>query len=54
MFQVPNIESISLEVSVLNEAAIQLYLKHGFKVVSLRKAYYDGVDAYLMVKDMVV
>lgn len=43
-----DIENITLEVNVHNEAAIHLYEKIGFKVVSKRPSYYDGVDAYLM------
>ena len=40
--------NITLEVSVLNEAAIKLYEKYGFKIIGKRLKYYDGVDAYLM------
>lgn len=40
--------SITLEVAVDNIAAIALYKKHGFVVESIRKCYYNGVDAYLM------
>jgi len=36
-----------------NEVAINLYDKHGFEKVSVRKNYYqDGSDAYVMVKDL--
>ena len=45
-------KSISLEVRVDNIAAINLYKKYGFKIVSVRKGYYDGVDGYLMVLEM--
>ena len=41
-------ESIILEVSVLNEPAVNLYKKIGFKIVNIRKNYYNGHDAYLM------
>ena len=44
-------KSVSLEVNVNNISAINLYKKYGFKVVSVRKGYYDGVDGYLMVVD---
>lgn len=42
--------SISLEVNVNNEAAIEFYKKNGFKIVSKREKYYQGVDGYLMVR----
>lgn len=45
-------KSISLEVKCDNVAAINLYKKYGFKTVSIRKGYYDGVDGYLMVLEM--
>lgn len=45
-------KNISLEVDVNNEYAIKLYEKHGFKKVSIRKNYYNGNDAYLMVKEV--
>lgn len=41
-------ENITLEVNIYNEAAIHLYEKLGFKTVSKRLSYYNGVDAYLM------
>lgn len=47
-------QNISLEVNVNNKPAINLYLKNGFQKQSLRKNYYNGEDAYLMVKEMVV
>lgn len=43
-----DIENITLEVSVENIAAINLYKKFGFRVVATRKKYYNGIDAYLM------
>lgn len=42
--------SISLEVNVNNEAAVEFYKKNGFKIVSKREKYYQGVDGYLMVR----
>lgn len=42
--------SISLEVSVVNISAINLYKKYGFRVVKRIKNYYDSFDGYLMVK----
>ena len=41
-------ENITLEVNINNIGAINLYKKLGFKVISIRKNYYDGVDGYLM------
>ena len=40
---------ISLEVRCDNIAAIDLYKKYGFKEVSVRKGYYNGVDGVLMI-----
>ena len=45
-------KNISLEVDTNNEYAIKLYEKYGFKKVSIRKNYYNGHDAYLMVKEV--
>ena len=45
------INSITLEVSSLNEAAINLYKKYGFKNVAIREKYYGSSDAYLMYKE---
>ena len=42
------INNITLEVSVDNCVAIKLYEKLGFKSVALRKEYYNGTDAFLM------
>lgn len=42
--------NISLEVKINNEAAINLYKKFDFKIVSIREKYYNGVNAYLMVR----
>ena len=42
---------ILLEVSEKNEVAINLYKKHGFKMISRRKNYYlDGSDAIVMIR----
>lgn len=42
--------SYTLEVRASNEAAISLYLKHGFKPAGIRKGYYmdNGEDAIIM------
>ena len=42
--------SISLEVNINNKAAIEFYKMNGFKIVSKREKYYQGVDGYLMVR----
>lgn len=44
--------NISLEVRKDNMEAYNLYSKFGFKTVSVREKYYDGIDAYLMVKEV--
>lgn len=41
-------DNITLEVNINNIGAISLYKKLGFKVISIRKNYYDGIDGYLM------
>ena len=46
------IETIDLEVNSLNKKAINLYQKYGFKTVSIRKKYYDGIDGFLMLKEV--
>lgn len=43
-------KELSLEVNVENINAIKLYKKFEFQIVSIRKGYYDGIDAYLMVR----
>ncbi len=44
---------INLEVRVGNTPARQLYLKNGFREISVRKGYYDGKeDAVIMKKVM--
>jgi len=46
--------SISLEVESANQDAINLYLKHGFIKQGIRPNYYEGKDAYLMIKEVEV
>lgn len=49
----PNISSITLEVNSNNVAALKLYEKFGFKLVGLRKKYYNNIDdAIIMTKDL--
>lgn len=47
-----NIVNITLEVNINNMNAINLYKKVGFKTASIRKGYYNGVDALLMIKEV--
>ena len=46
------VSNITLEVSVSNESALNLYKKYGFKVASIRNNYYGKEDAYLMIREM--
>lgn len=41
-------QTITLEVSVDNLAAVELYKKYNFIVENTRKGYYNGVDANIM------
>ena len=45
-------ETISLEVRISNEHAINLYKKNGYQTINIRKSYYSDnhEDAYLMMK----
>ena len=48
----PDFNHDYLEVNVSNDAAIGLYLKFGFNILSTRKSYYaNGEDALVMVKN---
>lgn len=49
-----NDKEIYLEVSTRNIAAINLYRKFDFKIIGIRKNYYQklGEDAYNMVKEL--
>lgn len=42
------IEFLTLEVSVNNMPAINLYKKFGLEIINTRKNYYENSDAYLM------
>ena len=42
--------SLSLEVNIKNNIAINLYKKHGFEIVAKRNRYYGENDGYLMVR----
>ena len=41
-------KKITLEVNENNAAALALYKKNGFTVISKRKGFYDGADALVM------
>ena len=43
-----DIKNITLEVRCDNIKAIKLYQKMGFKIVSKRNGYYNGIDGLLM------
>lgn len=49
-----NVRQIWLEVSTKNLSAINLYEKFGFRIMGLRKNYYQkiGEDAYNMLKEL--
>ncbi len=47
-----NVESIDLEVNSLNEKAINLYQKFEFKIIGIRKKYYDGIDGLIMKREI--
>ena len=47
-----SIKNITLEVRIDNNNAISLYNKLGFVPVTIRKGYYNGVDAILMLKEV--
>jgi Acetyltransferases len=45
-------KNITLEVSINNSIAINLYKKLDFKIAATREKYYQNEDAYLMVREM--
>ena len=47
-----DIKNITLEVKEDNIIAINLYKKYGFKKVSTREKYYDGINGLLMEKTL--
>ena len=47
-----NSKSIYLEVNYNNIRAINLYKKYGFEVNRIRKNYYKGEDALVMIKKL--
>ena len=52
MLENKQIEKVTLEVKKDNKNAIMLYNSLGFKPVSIRKGYYSGIDAILMLKEV--
>lgn len=46
------INNVTLEVKITNDVAINLYNSFGFKTVSKREKYYNGIDALLMIKEL--
>lgn len=51
-YQDTDIKNITLEVKEDNIVAINLYKKYGFKKVSTREEYYDGINGLLMEKTL--
>lgn len=51
-YQDTDIKNITLEVKKDNIVAINLYEKYGFKKVSTREKYYDGINGLLMEKTL--
>ena len=47
-----DVKNITLEVKEDNIVAINLYKKYGFKNVSTREKYYDGINGLLMEKTL--
>ena len=52
--KINNCKSISLEVRIDNEFAINLYKKNNFRIANIRKKYYNNgsVDAYVMYREL--
>ncbi len=48
-----NCNKINLEVSAINNVAIKLYKKFGFKQVGIRHKYYNGIDALLFTLELI-
>ncbi len=45
-----DIKVLNLEVRVNNEVAVAMYKKFGFIIANVRRQYYDGQDAFTMVR----
>ena len=52
MLEDKEIKKVTLEVKKDNNLGIMLYNSLGFKPVSIRKGYYNGIDAILMLKEV--
>ena len=52
MLEDKEIKKVTLEVKKDNKLGIMLYNSLGFKPVSIRKGYYNGVDGILMIKEV--
>lgn len=52
MLEDKEIKKVTLEVKKDNKLGIMLYNSLGFKPVSIRKGYYNGVDGVLMLKEV--
>lgn len=50
--KIEGVKKMFLEVAESNHAAQTLYIRHGFHQVGVRKGYYNGEDARLLVKDI--
>ncbi len=46
-----NNKMITLEVATKNKAALKLYENFNFKIINIRKNYYQDDDAYLMARE---
>lgn len=47
-----NINTITIEVRKKNIAAVEFYKKFGFKIINIRKNYYENDDALVMQYDI--
>lgn len=45
-------KNITLEVAIDNKEALSLYEKYNFKIIRIRKKYYQDKDAYLMGREI--
>ena len=45
--------NITLEVSIQNQNAMNLYEKFGFEKKAIREKYYQGIDGILMEKELI-
>jgi len=45
--------NLTLEVSSENIAGIKLYEKYGFSQAAIRPHYYNGIDGFLMIRELI-